>query len=83
MLINKEKFNIDISKYRYKYIYEKILEIPFGKTITYRELYNSLNKKYNMLPILNAIKNNPFIILIPCHRVIIENDISGSRSFRS
>nr|MCG2883118.1 hypothetical protein [Candidatus Nanopusillus sp.] len=48
VLNNKEKFNIDLSKYRYKDIYEKILEIPFGKTITYKELYNSLNKKYNM-----------------------------------
>ncbi|MFP3284405.1 MAG: MGMT family protein [Candidatus Nanopusillus acidilobi] len=77
VLNNKEKFNIDLSKYRYKDIYEKILEIPFGKTITYKELYNSLNKKYNMLQILNAIKNNPFIILIPCHRVVKENNISG------
>jgi methylated-DNA-[protein]-cysteine S-methyltransferase len=30
-----------------------------------------------MLQILNAIKNNPFIILIPCHRIIKEDNISG------
>ena len=77
VLNNKETFKLDLSKYRYKDIYEKILEIPFGKTITYKELYNSLDKKYNMLQILNAIKNNPFIILIPCHRIIKEKDISG------
>jgi O-6-methylguanine DNA methyltransferase len=77
VLNNKGTFKLDLSKYKYKDIYEKILEIPFGKTITYRELYNSLNKKYNVLQILNAIKNNPFIILIPCHRIVKKDNISG------
>ncbi len=77
ILNNKEKFNIELNIYRYKEVYEKILEIPYGATITYKQLYHKLNKKYSMIEILNAIRNNPFIILIPCHRIVKENDISN------
>jgi len=67
--IRRNPLNINIKRYRYYEVYEELLKIPFGETITYSELYKRVGK-YKFFEIIMALKYNPFIIFIPCHRVI-------------
>lgn len=58
-----------------KLIWEILLEIPYGTTITYGEIAKIAAKKLNKQRISaqavgGAIGHNPISIIIPCHRVI-------------
>jgi len=66
---NKNPLKINIRRYRYYEVYDELLKIPFGKIITYSELYKRVGK-YKFFEIIKALAHNPFIIFIPCHRVI-------------
>ncbi len=58
-----------------KLIWEVLLEIPYGTTMTYGEIAKIAARKLNKLKISaqavgGAIGHNPISIIIPCHRVI-------------
>lgn len=55
-----------------KRVWEHLLEIPYGKTITYGELAKTLECK-SAQAIGGAVGRNPISILIPCHRVVGAN----------
>ena len=55
-----------------KRVWERLMEIPYGKTITYGELAKTLECK-SAQAIGGAVGRNPISILIPCHRVIGAN----------
>jgi len=74
--LRRNPLNIDIRKYRYYGVYEELLKIPFGETISYSELYKKV-KKYGFFEIIRALIYNPFIIFIPCHRVVKKNGEIG------
>lgn len=48
--------------------------IPYGKTITYKEIAKKLNKPKSYRAVGSAIGHNPIPIIIPCHRVIGANN---------
>ena len=52
-----------------KRVWELLLEIPYGKTITYGELAKTLECK-SAQAVGSAVGRNPVSILIPCHRVV-------------
>jgi methylated-DNA-[protein]-cysteine S-methyltransferase len=74
-VLNGEKFSFNLSKYKFNEVYEEILKIEKGKVISYKELKEKTGLSY--INIIRALKNNPFIILIPCHRVIKSNKNIG------
>ena len=53
-----------------KRVWKKLLEIPFGKTITYLELSKQLGDPNAIRAVASANGKNPLWIVIPCHRVI-------------
>lgn len=58
-----------------KKVFEILSEIPYGKTITYKEIANMLadkeaGKKFFARAVGGAVGHNPIAILIPCHRVV-------------
>ncbi len=55
-------------KYKYRSVYERLLKVKAGETVTYGQLMKEL--KLSRFQLINALKYNPFIILVPCHRVI-------------
>ena len=55
-----------------KYVWELLLEIPYGNTITYGELARHLGCK-SAQAVGGAVGRNPISILIPCHRVVGSN----------
>lgn len=48
--------------------------IPYGKTITYKEIAKKINKPKSYRAVGSAIGHNPIPIIIPCHRVIGANN---------
>lgn len=53
-----------------KKVWNKLLEIPFGETISYIELTRKLGDEKAIRAVANANGQNKISIVIPCHRVI-------------
>ena len=52
-----------------KQVWQLLLEIPYGRTMTYGELARKLQCK-SAQAVGGAVGHNPISIIIPCHRVI-------------
>ena len=51
-------------------VWQELLKIPYGETISYRELANRLGQPGAVRAVAVANGKNPIVIAIPCHRVI-------------
>lgn len=51
-------------------VWTELLKIPFGKTISYKELAIKVNNPKASRAVGGANSKNPISILVPCHRVI-------------
>jgi len=51
-------------------VWQELLSIPYGHTITYAELAERVGKPTASRAVGNANGRNPISILVPCHRVI-------------
>lgn len=77
-------FNIDISlnmgtEFQNK-VWKQLLNIPYGKTISYGELANNIGHNKAVRAVGSANGKNPIVIIIPCHRVIRKNGGLGGYS---
>jgi len=54
-------------------VWEKLQQIPFGKTISYLELALITGSETNTRAVGNANGKNKINIVVPCHRVIGSN----------
>jgi methylated-DNA-[protein]-cysteine S-methyltransferase len=53
-----------------KRVWNELVRIPFGKTISYHELAERIGKPTADRAVAQANGANPICILVPCHRVI-------------
>lgn len=58
-----------------KEVWKILCDIPYGKTITYKEIADKISKKRGLKSMSaqavgGAVGHNPISIIIPCHRVI-------------
>jgi len=61
-----------------RHVWDELLKIPFGKTISYLQLARQLGDEKSIRAAASANGKNPIGILIPCHRVIGSNsDLVG------
>lgn len=61
-----------------KSVWNSLMEIPYGQTITYGELATRLGKPAAVRAVANANGANAISIIIPCHRVIgSDNTLTG------
>jgi len=61
-----------------KKVWNALLKIPFGKTISYLELSKQLGDVKAIRAVASANGKNPLWIVVPCHRVIGTNgDLTG------
>ena len=56
-------------------VWQILLEIPYGKTMTYGEIAKRLeatygHRKMSAQAVGGAVGHNPIPIIIPCHRVV-------------
>jgi methylated-DNA-[protein]-cysteine S-methyltransferase len=62
------------SAYR-QLVWAEITNIPFGETITYTELAKKINSSPRAVG--NACRDNPYPLIIPCHRVVAVSGLGG------
>lgn len=61
-----------------KAVWQILLQIPYGKTVTYGQIANQIAKMKNLSrmsaqAVGGAVGHNPISIIIPCHRVVGTN----------
>jgi methylated-DNA-[protein]-cysteine S-methyltransferase len=63
-----------------KKVYTALLEVEKGTVITYKQLAEKVGLKNGARAIGTAMAKNPFIITVPCHRVVKSNGDVGEYS---
>jgi len=53
-----------------KQVWQQLLKIPFGQTVSYLDIATALGKPSACRAVGSANGKNPISILIPCHRVL-------------
>lgn len=61
-------------------VWQALLDVPFGKTISYSGLAKKVKNPKGARAIGNAVGDNPIPIIIPCHRVIKADGTIGGYS---
>tara|TARA_B100000029_G_scaffold321537_1_gene313950 strand:- start:6707 stop:7006 length:300 start_codon:yes stop_codon:yes gene_type:complete len=64
-----------------EHVYKNLLQVPSGYVVTYGELAKSVGLKNGQRLIGKIMKNNPFPIIVPCHRVIKSNGNIGGYAY--
>lgn len=60
---------LNVSPYRRKVLGE-LIKVPYGQTTTYKELAEKTGNPKAVRAVGSAMRTNPVIIAIPCHRVL-------------
>ncbi|MFV0288811.1 MAG: methylated-DNA--[protein]-cysteine S-methyltransferase [Mycoplasmatales bacterium] len=60
-----------------KRVYEIVLKTEYGKTYSYQAIAQKAGSPRAYRAVGTAMKNNPFAMIIPCHRVIKANGEYG------
>lgn len=78
---NRKKFDLSfklVGTDFQKSVWNVLMKIPYGKTITYKDIGQQLKLTKGFQAIGQANKSNPVCVMIPCHRVISSTgQISG------
>lgn len=61
-------------------VWMELLKIPLGETLTYSGLAKKIGSAARAVG--NACRNNPYTLLIPCHRVVAVNGMGGYSGHR-
>ena len=61
-------------------VWKEIAKIPFGQTRTYKQLAIAIGKPNSSRAVANACGQNPYPIVIPCHRVVRSDGKIGGYS---
>ncbi len=60
-----------------KNVWKIVSKIPYGRTLTYKEIAEKLGNKNLSRAVGQALKSNKIVIFIPCHRVVAKNGLGG------
>lgn len=55
-------------------VWSETYKIPYGTTITYKQLAERINHPKAVRAVGTALGKNPLAIIIPCHRVLATNN---------
>lgn len=73
----RKTFDIPIQHSSASDFFSKVMaiieEIPYGQTITYKDIAKSINRPRASRAVGMVCNRNPIPIIIPCHRVIATN----------
>lgn len=56
-----------------RHVWDALLAIPYGDTVTYRDLACALGQPGGAQAVGGAVARNPISIIVPCHRVLGSN----------
>ncbi len=60
-----------------KSVWQELSKIKIGQTISYTELASRIGKSGHKRYISSILKENSFLISVPCHRAIKKNGVYG------
>ncbi len=60
-----------------KTVWLAIKDIPYGKTMTYKEVAEKIGNPNASRAVANALNHNPIPLLLPCHRILASDGIGG------
>lgn len=60
-----------------KKVWNELLKIPYGETVSYKDIAINTGSPKACRAVSMANHNNPILIIVPCHRVINENKKLG------
>lgn len=60
-----------------KKVWNELLKIPYGETVSYKDIAIKIGNSKACRAVGMANHNNPILIIVPCHRVINENKKLG------
>ena len=61
-----------------KQVWAALREVPYGETVTYRELAERIGRPSAARAVGHANGHNPISIIVPCHRVVgAAGDLTG------
>ena len=77
--VNFSGYDLDLSNLTtfQQNVLEKVRRIPYGHTITYKELAERIGNPRACRAVGQALSLNPYLILIPCHRVVSAHGSGG------
>jgi len=58
-------------------VYKIVSKIPRGETMTYKEVSVAIGRPKSYRAVGNALNKNPFLGIVPCHRVIRTDGKTG------
>jgi len=61
-------------------VYKAVCAIPWGQTRSYKWVAERLNAPNSSRAVGQALKRNPFLLIIPCHRVVNNDGALGGFS---
>ncbi|MDC3254221.1 MGMT family protein [Nitrosopumilus sp.] len=62
-------------------VYKKLLDVPQGQVTTYGDLAKVVGLKNGQRLIGKIMKNNPYPVLVPCHRVVMSTGKIGGYAY--
>ena len=60
-----------------KRVLEVVSHIPYGETLTYKDVARFLGNEEMTSPVITVLNENPCPILLPCHRVVADVGIGS------
>lgn len=60
-------------------VFEALLDVPFGSTVSYKELARRVDCK-SARAVGQAVGSNPIAVIVPCHRVVTSDGRLGGYS---
>ena len=58
-------------------VWDALCDIPYGHVATYADVAEDIVRPLAMRAVGNANHNNPWPLLVPCHRVVAKGGIGG------
>ncbi|MBR5521101.1 MAG: methylated-DNA--[Oscillospiraceae bacterium] len=69
----------DVTPY-HKQVLEQLVQVPYGRTVTYKDLAVATGNPKAVRAVGSAMRRNPIVLLIPCHRVVKTDGSLGNYS---
>lgn len=64
-----------------KSVWQALSKIPYGKTSSYKDIAKFIGNPKAVRAVGTAVGKNPFLIIIPCHRVIKKDGSLGGFAY--
>lgn len=70
------EWNRNLTKFQWQ-VLEQTAKIPFGETRSYKWIARQIGRPKAFRAVGQALRRNPYPVIIPCHRVIKEDGALG------